>query len=324
LADQLLLISQRPEDLAFATAVAKAAGLQIIVAKDVPEGIKVISGEAPKATFVDAADETAYRRFEDGVHESVGLFSEAINPNSLHYISDLTIDSVPYLTHSPLLGHLILRRYHDVAESADHYGRIVKASLLPKAFGLQTLMKPGTKIQTLKLVSSDQKQSAVDAAKNYIIAAKFQSRIASLIANAIDEILMNAIFDAAIDEFGKQLYISTPRSAVMKLAGKSEVEMQVGFDGTYVGITAIDHFGSLDKAKLLAHVTKVYTEEEYRIKTSQAGAGIGLATVYRTGGSFFFSSESRERTEVTVFFRRTDSYRAFRDQFRFFSMQFYY
>jgi hypothetical protein len=185
-------------------------------------------------------------------------------------------------------------------------------------------MKPGTRIQSLKLVSSDQKQSAVDAIKNYIIAAKFQSRIASLVSNAIDEILMNAIFDAPTDPLGKQLYISTPRSTVFKLEGKSEVEMQVGFDGTYVGITAIDRFGSLDKAKLLAHVTKVYTEEEYKIKTSQAGAGIGLATVYKTGGSFFFSSESRERTEVTVFFRKTDSYREFRDQFRFFSTQFYF
>jgi hypothetical protein len=192
-----------------------------------------------------------------------------------------------------------------------------------RAFNLQTLMKPGTKIQSLKLVSSGQKQSAVDAAKNYIIAAKFQTRIASLVSNAIDEILMNAIFDAPTDELGKPLYSSTPRSTVMKLEGRAEVEMQVGFDGTYVGITAIDKFGSLDKAKLLAHVIKVYTDEEYKIKTSQAGAGIGLATVYRTGGSFFFSSESRERTEVTVFFRKTDSYREFRDQFRFFSTQFY-
>jgi hypothetical protein len=324
LADQLLLISQRPEDIAFATVVAKTAGLQFTAAKDVAEGIKIIGGEAPKATLVDATNESMCRAFEDGIHESVGLFSEAINPNALHYISDQTIENVPYLTQSPLFGHLILRRFENSSESAEHYGRTVKATLQPKSFGLQTLMKPGTKIQSLKLVSSDQKQSAVDAIKNYIIAAKFQSRIASLVSNAIDEILMNAIFDAPADELGKQLYISTPRSTVFKLEGKAEVEMHVGFDGTHVGITAIDRFGSLDKAKLLAHVTKVYTEEEYKIKTSQAGAGIGLATVYRTGGSFFFASESRERTEVTVFFRRTDSYREFRDQFRFFSTQFYF
>jgi hypothetical protein len=71
-------------------------------------------------------------------------------------------------------------------------------------------------------------------------------------------------------------------------------------------------------------VTKVYTEAEYKIKQSQAGAGLGIATVYRTGGSFMFVSESRERTEVTVFFRKCDSYREFREQFRFFSTQFYF
>jgi hypothetical protein len=102
------------------------------------------------------------------------------------------------------------------------------------------------------------------------------------------------------------------------------VEIQVGFDGKYAGVTAVDHFGSLDKSKLLSHMSKIYTEEEYKVKTSVAGAGIGLATVFRTGGSFFFCSESRTRTEVTVFFKRTDNFREFRDQFRFLSTQFYF
>jgi hypothetical protein len=57
---------------------------------------------------------------------------------------------------------------------------------------------------------------------------------------------------------------------------------------------------------------------------ASTGAGIGLATIYRSGGSFFLVSEMRERTEVTLFFRRTDSYREFKEQFRFFSTQFYF
>lgn len=280
------MISQQSEDQGFAAEAAKAAGLQLQLVTDVAEGIKVIGSSAPKVIFFDAADEATYREFEDGIHESVGLFSDAINPNAIHFFSSQTIDAVPYLTQSPLFGHLVLRRYQNVAETAGHYGRILGATLKDKAFGLATLMKPGTRIQSIKLVSSDQKQSAVDAVKNYIIAAKFQTRIATLIANAIDEILMNAMFDAAIDQFGKQLYASTARSTVLKLEGKAEVELQVGFDGTHVGVTAIDHFGSLDKAKLLSHVTKVYTEDEYKIRSTQAGAGIGLATVYRTGEAF--------------------------------------
>jgi hypothetical protein len=102
------------------------------------------------------------------------------------------------------------------------------------------------------------------------------------------------------------------------------VELQVGFDGTYFGVTAIDHFGSLDKAKLLTHISKNYSDEQYKIRTGIAGAGIGLATVYRSGGSFFVASEMRERTEVTLFFKRTDSYREFKEQFQFFSTQFYF
>jgi hypothetical protein len=100
--------------------------------------------------------------------------------------------------------------------------------------------------------------------------------------------------------------------------------MNVGFDGVYVAISAVDHFGSLDKAKLLKHISRLYSDEEYKIKTAVAGAGIGLATVFRSGGSFYFVSENRVRTEVTVFFKKTDNFREFKDQFRFISTQFYF
>jgi hypothetical protein len=100
--------------------------------------------------------------------------------------------------------------------------------------------------------------------------------------------------------------------------------MQIGFDGTYVGVTVADSYGSLEKDKLLSFMSKVYEQEEYKLKTSVAGAGLGLATVFRSGGSFLFVSESRVRTEVTVFFRRCDNYRDFKDQFRFISTQLYF
>ena len=185
-------------------------------------------------------------------------------------------------------------------------------------------MKKGAKIQVVKLQATNQKQDAVEAVKNYLLAVKFQSRMAAVIANSVDELLMNAMFDAPVDEVGRTLYDSTARSTVIKLDGKNAVEMHVGYDGEYVAISAVDLFGSLDKVKLLKHISKIYTDEEYRVKTQVAGAGIGLATVFRSGGSFFFVSESRVKTEVTVFFRRTENFREFRDQFRFLSTQFYF
>jgi hypothetical protein len=100
--------------------------------------------------------------------------------------------------------------------------------------------------------------------------------------------------------------------------------MHVGYDGEYIAVSVGDNFGSLDKAKLLNHMSKVYTESEYKLKATSAGAGIGLAQVFRSGGSFVFVSESRVKTEVSVIFRKTDNYREFREQFRFISTQFYF
>jgi hypothetical protein len=320
----LLLISEHPEDLAFSKVVAKTAGYELVHAKNLAHGIELFVSSGPKVLFADGSSHAHYQEFETAIHDKVGLFSEQIHPNAIHFISADTFDHASYLLQSPIFGHFIFRRFDNVEECGAHYGRIVMAAGRERAFGLESLLIPGTKTQILKLTSSDQKQQVAEAVKTYLLQAQFQTRIATLIANAVDEIIMNAIFDAPIDETGRTIYTATPRSTVVKLEGKSAVEIQVGFDGAYFGVTAIDHFGSLDKSKMLAHVAKNYSAQQYKVRAASSGAGLGLATIYRSGGSFFMASEMRERTEVTLFFKRTSSYREFKEQFRFFSTQFYF
>ena len=320
----LLLISGRPEDQAFAVEVAITAGLSLQTVTDPQAGASIIANDQPAVIFCDVSTETQYQALESAIQESVGLFSDKINANSIYFISSENLEKVQYLVQSPLFGHFIIRNYGDPKEAGAHYGRLVKATFGERAFGLKQLLKDGAKVQAIKLQITTQKQDAVEAIKNYLLAAKFQSRMATVIANAVDELLMNAMFDAPTDDLGRPLFNSTARTASIKLEGKHAVEMHVGYDGKYVAVSAVDMFGSLDKAKLLSHISKIYTEEEYKVKTSVAGAGIGLATVFRSGGSFFFVSEARVRTEVTVFFRRTDSFREFKDQFKFLSTQFYF
>lgn len=299
------------------------AGLSLRICANALEGVAFILSAEPAVIFADTSTEGLYQELENAIQQSVGLFSDKIQANAIHFLSSENIENVRYLIQSPLFGHFVVRNFSDPKTEGEHYGRLVKATLNERAFGLNTLMKPGTKIQKIVLQKSGQKQEAVEAVRNFLVAAKYQSRMATVIANAVDELLMNAIFDAPIDDLGKQLYASAPRTTHIDLIGKHAVEMQVSFDGTYVGITAIDQFGSLDKSKLLTHISKIYTQEEYKVRSSVAGAGIGLATVFRSGGSFFFVSEGGTRTEVTVFFKRTDNFREFKDQFRFLSTQFY-
>lgn len=319
----LLLISGNSSDQPFAAQVAQVAGLELKHASTPAEGVAIIESQSVPVILADASSEALYQTLETALQERVGLFSDKISPNGFHFLTSSGLEHVPYLVNSPLFGHLVMRNWQDPVAAANHYGRVVRATLLERAFGLKALLGNQVKIQNVKLQVSTQKQGAVEAVRNYLLAAKFQARMASVVSNAVDELLMNAIFDAPIDEIGRQAFASTPRSASFQLEGQHAVELEIGFDGQYVAVTAIDQFGSLDKVKLLTHISKIYTDEEYKVKTSVAGAGIGLATVYRSGGSFFFASEAQTRTEVTVFFRRTDSFREFKDQFRFISTQFY-
>lgn len=299
--------------------------MTIMTASNPQDAAKLIADETFHAIFADVTVPAQYEELEAAISDSVGLFSDKINANAIHFLSPEPLEKVQFLVQSPLFGHYVVRDFHDAAkELGQHYGRFVKATLQDRAFGLASLMKPGTKIQTVKLHKTIQKFEAVEAIKTYLMAAKFQIRMASVIANAVDELLMNAMFDAPVDELGKSTLSQMPRSTEFELTGKHAVEMQVGFDGDYVGITAIDLYGSLDKSRLLSHISKIYRDEEYRVRTAVAGAGIGLATVFRAGGSFFFASEAQARTEVTVLFKRTSNFREFKDQFKFISTQFYF
>ena len=318
------MISDRPDDQAFAESIATTAGLSLHHVKGAAEGAEFISQEEPAIILADVSSKQLYEKLENAVQEAVGLFSDKINANAIHFLNSEDMGRAAFLVESPLFGHFILRNYKNPVEAGEHYGRIVRAQHEEKAFGLAHLIHKTAKVQTVKLQKSTQKQDAVEAVRNFLLTAKFQARMATVIANAVDELLMNAIYDAPVDDLGKPLLTSTPRSTLINLEGRHAVEMQVGFDGKYVAITVVDLFGSLDKVKLLSHVSKMYTEEEYKVKTSVAGAGIGLATVFRSGGSLLFISESRVRTEVTVLFRRTDNFREFKDQFRFLSTQFYF
>ncbi len=320
----LLLISADPHDQIFASEVATVAGLSFKNVENHLEGARETVNGNYAIILVDGSVQKTYEIFENSLQESVGLFSDKLNSNFIHFLSSEDLANVEYLRHSPLFGHFVLKNYRSSpAEAGRHYGRVVKTTLAERAFGLDKVLGPSVKIQKVKLSSSTQKADAVEAIRAYAAAAKLQDRIAGMVAAAVDELLLNAIYDAPVDALGKSLYSNVPRSTVLELSGNSEVEISLGFDGNYIAVAVTDHHGSLNKAKLLAHLSKAYVKEEYKVKVSVAGAGIGLSNVFRSGASFFFVSEAGAKTEVTVFFKRSESFRGFRDQFRFISTQFY-
>ncbi len=327
MAQSLILVSSRSDDVVFAKKIAETAGLEFVQTVDLHEVAAIIKEKEVGAIFVDFVNEAGFRAFESAIHDQVGLFSDRVNTNHFHYLSDLDLEERKFLTESPLFGNFIFRKYNgpDKATKAGiRYAFVVKATLLERAFGIRNFFHPKSQVQTIQMKRSTQKQQVVEALRAYLIKARYPTRMANTIANAVDELIMNAIFAAPTDTTGRRTYEQTPRDTDIELEGKAQIDVSIAFDGIQVGICATDQYGSIDKEKVLRHLSTVYKDDQYKMKTSIAGAGLGLATTFRTGGSLLFLSEKNSTTEVCVIFERLDNIREFKDQFRYVVNQFYY
>ena len=321
---KILLISADKDIQTFGEQAAREAGKSLMVVSTYKEGVECLDTDEPSDTIVHIFKESDFFDFEKQIQERIGLYSDKLNANNLHVISQSDLSEIQNTVHSPVFGNFIFQKIQDPVNNGKHFGRLLKFINRERAFGLENFFDKSVKVQQVTLKLASQKQLAVEAVRKVIMSVNFKSRMASVVANAVDELLMNAIFDAPADELGHPLFETVSRDQEMELKGKQEVTMQIGYDGTYLGVSVRDLYGSLDKSRLMTRISRRYREEEYQVKETRAGAGIGLGTVFRLGGSLLFASESHVRTEVTVLFKNSSNYREFKDQFRFFTTQFYF
>jgi hypothetical protein len=314
----ITLLSSKSDDKAFFEGAAKLAGLPFVHVPNPEAACDALIADHSTILVFDAASKEAYQAFEKALSEKIGLFSEVVNANHIFAVCPGALHEAPYLIQSDVCGHFIERSFTE--ESKAIMGRLFSQALAERAFGLEKYFGPVAKTQILTVTKSSQKKAIVESLRDHLLKIGFKSRMAAVIATATDELIMNAIFDAPVDEMGKHIYAQTPRSTELALAGKNIVEVKIGFDGKVFGLSVSDQHGSLNKKKLLAqHLGKSYMVNEYETRTTTVGAGLGLATVYRNCGGMIFSCESGGRTEVTLFFNKTDSFKDFKDQFRFLS-----
>jgi hypothetical protein len=319
----VLVISDQADDVSFASEVAQVVDGQLKVAASAREGVEFIAQNECTAIFVDVSKLQRLREFEFEAQKQLGLFSERLQTNHIHFVSETEITQNRDAVLSPLFGNFYQRPKEDIAVAGEFYGRFVRAGEKRATQDLSHFLSPLAKVQTIEITHTNQKQEAAEAVRQYLIAAKVPARISNIITNSLDELLMNALFDAPCDEFGRPLYTATLRSQGRELKEQERVKMSIGFDGFYVGVTVADRFGSIDRNRLLTHISANYRDRDYHVKQGQAGAGLGIATVFQSGASLIYHCEAHVKTESTLLYRTSSAYREFKNQFKFFSVKFY-
>ena len=319
----ILLISDNADDASFLSQVSVMTESPLHLVSNAKNAIEFLSAEDCSDIFLDVTQVRTLNEFEMEAQKRFGLFSDRVQPQKFHFISQRALYETRDVIKSPFFGCFLQRTTENIEASGKFYSRFVNANRKGLTQDLKQFLNENGKVQKVVLTHSDQKQEAAEAVRQYLIAAKVPARMSNVIANTVDELLMNAIFDAPCDEFGKSLYTSTTRNQSRPLNGKDEVTMSIGFDGFCVGVCVTDQFGNIDRNRLLNHVSSNYKNQDYTAKQGLAGAGLGVATINNSGGSLIYHCQSGQRTDVTLLHQVFASYLEFKNQFNFFAAKFY-
>ena len=319
----LVLLSNRKEDRIFACSICLVAEMDLAEPSTADDAVKLMEENPGCIVLVNSSSEDLVADFQLSVINNLGLDSDRVQPNQIHFLSDLAISQSGSLVHNPLMGSFIRRDPKDPEESGAHYGRIVNAAALRKPFGLHEIFEGSAKVQKILMKNLSEKPAVIDAVKAYLAAANWTTRQASTILTALDELLINAAYDAP------QAALETNNSAIKQnthisqFAQETQIEIQLAFDGTFFGVSVTDFFGSLEKTKLMKHIPKNHTLTEYNPNSAGVMGGIGLSMVYQTGGGLVFICQPGVKTESLVYYRQAERFKDFREQFRFVSTYFF-
>ncbi len=144
-----------------------------------------------------------------------------LNPNQTFLlIGQKDTNSLGQVFKHPYIGGLIVNRRGVVSEAdALQFARIARVASLKDVFGLEKFMTSEAVIESMSITNSDQKGLAASATVTFLDSVGCNDRLVSNVATALDELLMNAIFDAPIDSDGNRIHQRLSRSTALESNG---------------------------------------------------------------------------------------------------------
>ena len=171
----------------------------------------------------------------------------------------------------------------------------------PEPSGIEALLAPGTAIHAQTVADYPAKLAYLAAMQAFFDAHAVPRRLREVIEQCVDEMLMNALYDAPLDARGKRLFEGVPPSARMHLRTEQTVAVRHAVDGTRVAVAVRDAFGSLERATVLRFLHKG-SFSQAPVDRRAGGAGLGLYLMVHGSSGVTFDIRPGVATEVICVF----------------------
>jgi hypothetical protein len=134
-------------------------------------------------------------------------------------------------------------------------------------------------------------------------------RVGEMLGELAHELIMNALYDAPVDELGKPRF-AHDRKAEIALGTEDAAVFRCGSDGVRIAVEIVDHFGRLERKHVFGGLVRGLKAGQ--MDTAGGGAGLGMLVSYRSTTALFYDVEPRLRTRVTGLFDLDLNLREFR------------
>ena len=333
----LLVLSDLPGDESLADFCAMTNGLRTVKAHS-PDALRhALNQENPRVIFWDADS-------QEMALAQLGILREArVSPNRIFaWSEDDFVHSKfwkPFFNNCLKTGvglpfsHHIWRRNVEplpfllsrmVGMSAGSGGED-SAPVRPSPSALTQLFPDHCWKQALPIQKTSHRSVAVRALEKVLGEKQVTKRLASLVANATDELLLNAIYEAPVmmrndgdikREFRYQKVFD--RSKEMPLKDRERVVLELATTDQYLGVLVRDQWGSMP-AQVLSGLFDFEGEDTQ--PDPRRPARHGLTSIVGSGISLRVHTVPGQLTEVALFIPTGGTFKEFRGGMRFLSLQ---
>jgi hypothetical protein len=170
-------------------------------------------------------------------------------------------------------------------------------------FGVEKYLPEGTPVHYLRLDDFEGRGRAIDTVLEFAQGARIRRQIRSAIASVCEELLMNALYDAPVDEFGNQVFAEIDPHDRTRTRSPKPVSIRYAATDKQFAIAVRDRFGRLAKNTILSYINKCLTSPD-QIDRKTYGAGLGLYLIANAAASYVVNVAFGIATEVVCTFDR--------------------
>ncbi|HEY5948538.1 MAG TPA: PEGA domain-containing protein [Kofleriaceae bacterium] len=168
-------------------------------------------------------------------------------------------------------------------------------------FGLEKMITWGTVIHSQLVGDYQEKSLCIAQISEFAEHMGVRRKYREAIDQCMDEMLMNALYDAPVDEQGKPLFQEIPTKTRISLRVEQKVVVQYACDGKQFAISVRDAFGTLERNTVLRYLYKCLHSEQ-QIDRKVGGAGLGLYLMVNSATTVYFNVLPGVATEALCVF----------------------